>query len=170
MLTGKVMKSTLYICLLLAMASCRNYSFTGASIAADAKTVSVGTFPNRAPIVNPYLSQQFAESLRDKFVSETNLAVVQQQGDLQFEGAIVNYQTQPAAIQGNDNAALNRLTITVNVKFTNSSEPKNDFEQKFSRYVEYDSKLSLASVEQDLVTEVNRQLVDDIFNKAVINW
>ena len=80
------------------------------------------------------------------------------------------YRTQPSAIQGNDNAALNRLTITVNVKFTNLKEPKNDFDQNFSRYVEFDGKLSLASVEQDLVNEINKQLVDDIFNKAVINW
>jgi hypothetical protein len=156
--------------LLLLLAGCRNYSFTGASVAPEVKTVSVAFFPNRASLVNPSLSQQFTEKLRDKFVGETNLTLVQQGGDLSFEGAIVDYRTQPAAIQGNDQAALNRLTITVNVKFANAKEPKNDFDQNFSRYVEYNAQLSLASVEQSLVDEINKQLVDDVFNKAVINW
>jgi len=152
------------------MACCKNYSFTGASIPPESHTATILFFPNRASIVNPSLSQQFTEKLRDKFVSETSLALVPQGGDLVFEGAIVDYITQPAAIQGNDNAALNRLTITVNVKFTNRVDAKNDFDQNFSRYVEYDAKINLASKEQELVDEINSQLVDDIFNKAVINW
>jgi hypothetical protein len=163
-------KAALLTLFMLTCMSCKHYSFTGASISADVKTASISFFPNRAAIVNPSLSQQFTEKLRDKFISETNLTLVQQQGDLHFEGAIVEYRTQPSAIQGNDNAALNRLTITVNVKFSNLKEPKNDFDQNFSRYVEFDSQVSLASVEQDLVDEINKQLVDDIFNKAVINW
>lgn len=159
----------LYLCCLLPV-SCKNYSFTGASIAPEIKTVSIRFFPNRAAIVQPSLSQAFTEKLRDKFVSETNLALTDKAGDLNFEGSITDYNTQPIAIQGNDNAALNRLTISVNVKFTNTKDPKNDFESNFSRYADYDSKVNLASVEQDLIIQINQQLVDDIFNKAVINW
>ncbi len=150
--------------------SCKNYSFTGASISPEIKTVSIQFFPNRASIVQPSLSQTFTEKLRDKFVSETSLTLTQETGDLNFDGAITDYNVQPTAIQGNDNAALNRLTITVNVKFTNAKEPKNDFDQNFSRYADFASTVNLSSVEQDLITQINQQLVDDIFNKAVINW
>lgn len=159
-------------CLLIAVfiAGCKVYSFTGASISPEIKTVSIQFFPNRAPIVQPSLSQAFTEKLKDKFVSETSLTLVKGSGDLNFEGAIIDYNTQPTAIQGNDNAALNRLTITVTVKFTNTKDSKQDFETNFSRYADYNSKLSLTTVEQDLITQVNAQLVDDIFNKSVVNW
>lgn len=158
----------LFACLIFS--SCKNYSFTGASIAPEIKTVSIAFFPNRAAIVQPSLSQSFTEKLRDKFVSQTNLNLVQAEGDLRFEGSIQDYQAMPAAIQGNDNAALNRLTISVNVKFTNTKDSKHDFDRNFSRYADYDSKLSLTSVEQELISQINSQLVDDIFNQAIINW
>src|SRR6187551_2164284 len=103
---------------------CHVYSFTGASISPDVKTVSIQLFPNRAPIVQPSLSNAFTEKLKDKFVSETNLSLVKDNGDLNFEGAITDYNTQPTAITGNDNASLNRLTITVSVKFTNTKDSK----------------------------------------------
>ena len=152
------------------ISGCHVYSFTGASISPDIKTVSIQLFPNRASIVQPSLSQAFTEKLKDKFVSETSLALVKENGDLNFEGAIVDYNTQPTAITGNDNAALNRLTITVSVKFTNTKDSKQDFETNFSRYADYDSRKSLSSVEQELIAQINSQLVDDIFNKAVVNW
>jgi hypothetical protein len=149
---------------------CHVYSFTGASISPDVKTVSIQFFTNKASIVQPSLSQVFTEKLKDKFVSETSLALTKDIGDLNFEGAIIDYNTQPTAITGNDNAALNRLTITVSVKFTNTKDPKQDFETNFSRYADYDSRKSLSTVETELIAQINSQLVDDIFNKAVVNW
>lgn len=149
---------------------CHVYSFTGASISPDIKTVSIQLFPNRAPIVQPSLSNAFTEKLKDKFVSETNLSLVKDNGDLNFEGAITDYSTQPTAITGNDNASLNRLTITVSVKFTNTKDSKQDFETNFSSYADYASNQSLSSVEKELITQINLKLVDDIFNKAVVNW
>jgi hypothetical protein len=150
--------------------SCHVYSFTGASISPDIKTVSIQLFPNRASIVQPSLSNAFTEKLKDKFVSETNLSLVKDNGDLNFEGAITDYNTQPTAITGNDNASLNRLTITVSVKFTNTKDSKQDFETNFSSYADYASNQSLSSVEKDLITQINSKLVDEIFNKAVVNW
>ena len=154
----------------IAFIGCHVYSFTGASISPDIKTVSIQLFPNRAPIVQPSLSNAFTEKLKDKFVSETSLSLVKDNGDLNFEGAITDYNTQPTAITGNDNASLNRLTITVSVKFTNTKDSKQDFETNFSRYADYASNQSLSAVEQTLITQINSQLVDDIFNKAVVNW
>jgi hypothetical protein len=95
---------------------------------------------------------------------------VKNNGDLNFEGAIIDYSTQPTAITANDNASLNRLTITVSVKFTNTKDSKQDFETNFSSYADYASNQSLSAVEQTLITQINSKLVDDIFNKAVVNW
>ncbi len=149
---------------------CGTYSFTGASIAPDVKTVSVAYFQNRASIVEPTLSQKFTEKLKDKFVSQTSLRLLASNADLNFEGQITDYRTQPVAIQGDQTAAQNRLTITVNVKFSNVKDNKQDFETTFSRFADYNSAKSLNEVEQSLIEEINRQLVDDVFNKAVSNW
>jgi len=156
--------------LLATLQGCGVYSFTGASISPEVKTVSIKYFPNRSSLIQPVLSQAFTEKLKEKFVSQTNLRLVNENGDLMFDGYISDYRTQPVAIQGTETAALNRLTITVNVKFTNQKDEKQNYETNFSRYADYDSKKSLAEVEQTLMEEINKQLVDDIFNKAVSNW
>lgn len=151
--------------------SCKvNYSFTGASIPEDVKTVSVKTFQSYAPLANANLSQTFTEALKDKFLSQTNLDIVTKEGDLQFEGSITGYAVTSVAIQGNETAALNRLTITVKVKFINTKDKELDFETNFSRYSDYESSQNLASIEDDLIKDINDQLTQDIFNKAVSNW
>jgi hypothetical protein len=163
--------SVIYLFLLsVIFTGCKVYSFTGASISPDVKTISIAYFPNQASLVQPSLSQVFTEKLRDKFISQTSLNQVTLNGDLQFEGAITDYTAMPTAIQGNEQAALNRLTITVNVKFVNTKDEKQSFQTSFSRFTDYDSRKNLASVEQELINEICNQLVDDIFNKAVINW
>lgn len=154
----------------ISFSGCGVYSFTGASISPDIKTVSIGYFQNRAAIVQPSLSNVFTEKIKDKFVSQTNLTLTNTKGDLQFEGEITDYFTQPTAIQGNEQAALNRLTINVKVKFVNTKDEKQSFESSFSRFTDYDSRTNLATVESELINEICNQLVDDIFNKAVINW
>jgi len=162
----------IYAGLFLVVSGCSiSYSFTGASIPPGSKTVSVSSFPNMALLVNPTLSMTFEEALKDKFVSQTSLQLVGSDGDLQFEGSIVEYFTQPMSVQANsDVAAQNRLTIGIKVKFTNLKDPKTNFDTKFSRYADYDSEKNLQDVENDLVTVIVDELVDDIFNKAVVNW
>ena len=152
--------------------SCGNvsYTFTGASFDEDVKTISVAYFPNYAPLANPTLSQSFTEALKDIFINQTNLDLIQKNGDLQFEGSITGYRTSPIAITGNETAALNRLTITVKVKFTNTKDSERDFETTFSRFADYESSQSLAQVEDQLIEEINGQLTQDIFNKAASNW
>jgi hypothetical protein len=147
-----------------------NYSFTGASIPPEVKTINISYFPNNASLVEPTLSQKFTDALRDKFTSETNLVLVNQGGDLLMEGSITGYRTQPVAIQGDDQAALNRLTITVEVTYTNTFDDKMSFDSQFSRYSDYSSSQQLSSVQEELVDEIVTMLVEDIFNKAVINW
>ncbi len=91
-------------------------------------------------------------------------------GDLALEGEITGYTTEPVAISGSQQAAQIRLKITVNVRFTNKYDPKADFESKFTRYYDYSSNLNLFSVEAELIETITKDLVDDIFNKAVVNW
>ena len=155
---------------LIVSASC-NYSFTGASISPDVKTISISYFRNSAPLVYPTLSQSFTDAVKDKFLGQTNLVQKDRNGDLQLEGEITDYNTQPIAIQGGvDKAALNRLTVTVKMKFSNRLNEKQNYEQTFSRYQDYSSSKNLKDVQDGLVKLIINDLVDDIFNKSVVNW
>jgi hypothetical protein len=154
---------------MLTMSGC--YSCKGVvDIPPEAKTVSVQYFQNNAPLAPPTLSPVFTEALRDHIGSQARLTQVTKGGDLQFEGQITGYNTAPVAIQSNDQAALNRLTITVSVKYTNRFNEEKGFETSFSRFADYPSTQTLSAVEADLIREINRQLVDDIFNRAFNNW
>ena len=157
---------------MLFLGSCKvNYSFTGASVSPDVKTVAIPYFPNNAPLVVTTLSRSFTEALRDYFTSQTNLMLVDHNGDLTIEGTITGYDVKPTAIQGNETAALNRLTITVTVKFTNRKNPKQDFESvAFSRYSDYPSSQNLSAVQDGLIKEITDELVQDIFNRTMVNW
>ena len=150
--------------------ACGIYSFTGASIPPEARTISVAFFPNDAPLVQPTLSQRFTQDLQDKFVRQTTLGLVESGGDLHFEGSIIGYDTQPTAIAGDDRAALNRLTITVRVRFVNEFDPKSEFERNFSRFYDYPANISLSQIEDEAIQAINEALVEDIFNQAVVNW
>ena len=148
---------------------CGIYSFSGASIPAEAKTVSVDYFPNHAQLVNPMLSNNLTNALRDAMTNQTTLDMVESGGDLAFEGEITDYRTNPVAITG-QTAAMNRLTITVKVRFSNRIDDSKDFEQSFSRYEDYPSNQDLNSVQESLTATIIDQLVEDIFNKALVNW
>ena len=165
------LNTSLIIGVILFTSSCRvNYSFTGASISPKVKTVTIQYFPNQASLVVPTLSRSLTDALRDYFTSQTNLVLVDKGGDLNIEGAITGYIVQPIAIQGNETAAMNRLTITISVKFMNKTDEKQNFETTFSRYDDYQSTLNLSSVQDILIKDINDKLVQDVFNKAVVNW
>lgn len=168
----RILKIISSVLLIAFLAGCRfvSYKFVGGSLDPNIKTISIQYFPNNAPIVQPTLSQSFTESLRDKFSSQTKLTSVNRGGDINIEGYITGYSTQPIAITGNETAAMNRLTITVSVKYTNKIDDKQDFEQNFSRYADYLSTIAIATIEESLIKQINEQLVEDIFNKAVVNW
>ena len=152
------------------LTSCGIYSFTGASIPAEAKTVSIQHFPNNANLVNPLLSDIITNTLRDYFMNQTTLDEVPDNGDLAIEGEIVDYKTAPTAITSDQIAALNRLTITVNVRFYNRFDDTKNFEQKFSQYEDYPSNEDLNAIQDDLMNTICDKLCEDIFNKAVVNW
>jgi len=146
------------------------YSFTGASIPPGAKTISVKTFPNYAPTVNPQLSQKLSDDLRNMFSSQTSLNIANSDGDLQIEGEITGYATRASSLSSNDEVAMNRLTITIQVRFVNTLNEEANFDQSFSRYKDYNAGRDFSSVESALVEEIVQELCEDVFNKAVVNW
>lgn len=164
-------KYFILICGILITQSCGTYSFSGASIPAEMKTVSVQFFENNSALVVPYLSQQFTEALKERIRNQSRLSIVRSEGDANFEGRISDYTIRPVAIQGNDRAGLNRLTVTVSVKYTNNLNPELNFEQSFQAFQEFSlNQGPIQTQEQKLLTLINRQLTEDIFNKAFANW
>lgn len=161
---------TLALIAMMAVQACGVYSFTGASISPDTKTISIERFPNNALTVVPTLSQQFTDALKDKFANETNLILMNKGGDLQIDGAIIGYRTSPVAIQGNETAALNRLTITIEVNFVNTIDDSKSYKSTFSRFEDYPSTQNLNDVQETLIEQINEMLVQDVFDKAVVNW
>ena len=158
------------VCFLLFYSCKIKYSFTGADIPEEAKSVSVALFVNNAGLANPNLPMRLTESLKDQILSQSKLYIVQNNGDLQFSGTITGYDIKPVAVQANDNAGLNRLTITVNVIYSNKFDDKKNFTQSFSRFSDYSSTQDLSSVEDNLITDINKMLVQDIFDRAFGNW
>ena len=147
-----------------------SYSFSGASISPLVKTISINYFQNRAPLVQPGLSQYITDALIDKCKAQTNLGFINGFGDVNFEGEISDYNTRPLTVAADARAATNRFTITVKAKFTNVVEPELSFEKTFSRYEDYDSNLDLSQVEKGLSDKIVEMIVEDIFNQAFVNW
>ncbi|MGB1306287.1 MAG: LptE family protein [Flavobacteriales bacterium] len=162
-----------YICLialLFGISSCGIYSFSGASISNEVKSVSINPFENVASLAPPVLSNTLTEALKDKFSSETNLIPLNSDGDLIFSGRITNYSINPIAIQADETASKNRLSITVKVKFVNIIDEESNYDKTFSRYADYESSQDFTSIEESLNEEIVSQLIDDIFNEAFTNW
>jgi hypothetical protein len=156
---------------LLIISGCKiNYTFTGASVSPEVKTYSVDFFPNNAPLFQPTLSQTFTEGLRDKIMSQSRLNLVNSGGDLHFEGEITGYSSSPISVQSAEMASVNRLSISVKVKYTNNKDPKQNFDQVFTQYEDYPSSSSLSDVETDLISKIVAKLTEDIFNKALASW
>jgi len=145
-------------------------SLSEASIPPEAKTVSVAFFVNNTPLGAPSLSQRFTEKMRDVVSQQTPLALIRQNGDLQFEGSVSDYNISPVAVQSTDQSTSNRLTISVQVKYSNKFEAAKSFEQTFTRFADFSSSDNISAREADLVTEIYRQLTEDIFNRAFNNW
>lgn len=173
-LLNKWTKGSLILMTILMLNSCGmklTVSTTGGTVDPRAKTAYIGTFANNATQVNPSLSQDFTNALKDRIQGQTPLSVVNSQNaDYVLTGEIISYTITPVAIQGNDVAAMNRLTITVRVKFVNKYDESQNFEQTFSRYTDYLSSQVFTAIEGSLVSTINEALTEEIFNKAFVNW
>jgi len=177
MMTGKrTISSALAAAFALAVTmfivqSCGIYSFTGTSIQPDVKTVTINYFEYQALKVNPSLSNDLTTALQDKFLKLTKLEQVEMDGDIEITGAVTGYDVKATAITANEQAAQNRLTVTVKISFTNRKYPEDDFPDKsFSAYADFDAMQPLDAVEASLCEDIIEQLCDDMFNATVANW
>ncbi len=163
-----------HIIILLAISifsGCGIYKFNTTSISPDVKSISVYTIENRAMKVNPALSNLLTEALQDKYRKLTKLTPKAEGGDLEVQGVIVSYDITPTAITSADIASQNRLTITVQITFTNNKEPDESWEKKsFAAFQDYDSNKTIEQVEAQLCEQIVETLVEDIFNATVANW
>lgn len=151
--------------------SCGIYSFTGTSIQPDVKTVTINYFEYKALKVNPSLSNQITEALKDKFLKLTKLEQVDMDGDLEIIGEVTGYDVKATAITANEQASQNRLTVNVKIAFINRKYPEDNFENKsFSAYADFDAMQTLDAVESSLCEEIVEKLCEDIFNASVANW
>ena len=162
----------IYLLMLLMplLAACGIYKFNDTSIAPDVHTISVYNIENQAMKVNPTLSNTLTVALQDQYRKLTKLEMVEDGGDLEVSGAITSYDVTPTAVTSQEVAAHNRLTITVKITFKNRKYPKEDFDKSFVAFQDYDSTMSLDSVEAQLVDDIVEILVEDIFNATVANW
>lgn len=164
----KVLSSLL--CCTILTACTMSYSFTGASIPIEAKTFSVDQIQNVATMVVPILSSTLTDALKDRFSRQTRLSQVREDGDMAFSGEITNYVSSPIAVTGDEYAAMNRLTVTVKIRFSNKFKPSDDFDKTFSAYEDYNSNRLMQEVEPTLIPQIVEKLVEDIFNASVSNW
>ena len=158
------------VCLMLTSCGVVKYSFSGTSIQPDVQTITINYFEYKALTVNPQLSNQMTEAMKDKFRKLTKLEQVDMDGDLEIYGEITGYSVSATAVTADEMAAQNRLTVTVKVQFSNRKYPEDDFENSFSAYADFDSSQLLASVQDSLCEEIVDKLVEDIFNASVAQW
>ncbi|MGB1041529.1 MAG: LptE family protein [Flavobacteriales bacterium] len=163
--------SFILICSLMTLASCKiNYNVTGPPIPDNIKTFSIDQFTNQATLGPSTIGFTFTESLRELFQSQTKLELVSSDGDLSYEGTIVNYTIQPIAIQGDQTASQNRLTISIKVNFINKHDDKKNFDKTFSRFADYPSSSDVGQLQDELITEIFDQLTQDIYDKTLGDW
>ena len=165
----------LHYVILLAVAmvvsSCSvSYSFSGTSIQPDVNTITINYIEYRALRVNPSLSNELTEAIRNQFRRMTRLEQVEHDGDMEISGEITGYDISAAAVTADEVAARNKLTVTVKITFTDKKHPEEDFEKSFSAFSEYDSTNTLDAVESSLCQEIIEKLVEDIFNASVAQW
>ena len=149
---------------------CGVYSFTGASVSPDIKTVTVSYFANTSSNGSTALNQGLTDILKDKFVSETNLVLQDRGGDIEFRGTVTRYTIKAGAPTATQTTAINRLTVNVKVEYLNRLNDAENWSKEFSQFEDYENTESLTDVEDDLIISVNEQLAELIFNEAFVNW
>lgn len=166
----KIHIGLMFFCLWLVNACKVSYTLSGASIPEQANTVAVDFFENNAPLANPNFQRIITEGIREKFIRQTRLKMVNDNADLTFSGIVNRYSIEPLAIGANEVAAKTRLTIGVEVTYVNRFNEEENFTQSFSRFADFDASQVLSTVEDALMTEISEQLVQDVFNRAFLNW
>lgn len=158
--------------LILQLAGCSvSYKFNGANINYQTThTISIADFPNNAPLVNPTLANALSETVRDQFARQTRLQILRKGGDLEIEGAIVGYDLSQGAISVDSYASESKLTIRVQVHFTNNVNPEDSFDKVYSAYQTFDASLMLSDVQEELCNTIVTEIAESIYNDTVAKW
>ena len=164
------MKKFLYIPLLFIISSCGFYTFSGASISAEIKNIKIGYFINEAENFKVNLDRDITQKLTDFIIEQTDLSVNNNNYEIEINGKIISYDISPISISSNDFANQNRLSISVNIDFKNYINEKENYNQKFTRYVDYKSDRNLEEIESELTDQILEEICIDIFNKTFVNW
>ena len=158
--------------LILFTTSCGvKYSLTGASISPETKTFQVNYFQNNAPLIEPGIERDFTNKLIDLLINQTSLELVKINGDLTYEGEIVEYRISPTTATANNTAAQNRLTVGVNIRFYDKNDSEADFEKRFSFYYDYPGNIQLIGGQRDTaLDEIFERITQDVFNASLAKW
>ena len=166
----KILHYSLFIIHCSLLTSCGIYSFSGTTLSPDLKTVSIINFTMNAAGGPANLPTQFNEKMKEYYQRNTNLKLLPTNGDLQLEGSISGYEVTPVAPTSQDQAAVTRLTITVQVKFSNIKDETKNFDQNFSFFKDFPQGQTLSQNEKRLIDAIFDQIVQDIFNKSAGDW
>jgi len=168
------MQKKLFIVLLfgLIINSCSiSYQFNGASVDYNVvKTISIQDFPNHAQLVVPTLSATFSDALRNKYIRQTRLRIVDNNADLELEGEITGYDVKGLAVREDAFASMTELSITVKVRYTNNKKPSDDLQQSFTSSQPFSNTSTLDQVQDELITKIVDDLIDKIYNATLGNW
>ena len=160
------------VAIVVTLSSCMiSYRFNGASIDySKTQSISIADFPNNAAMVNPNLSNNLSEGIRDIYSRQTRLQILRRGGDMELEGEIVDYALTPMAISADNLSAETKLTITIKVRFTNNKAPEESFEKTYSAYQTFDSSRLLTDVQDELCATMITELAENIYNDTVAKW
>ena len=171
-LKSKYLKSLLIVAAATIISACSvSYKFNGASIDyTKIKSITIEDFPIRSAYVYGPMGPLFNNELKDQFMGHTRLSMVRRNGDLKLEGEITRYEQRNKSVSSEGYSAQVELSMTVNVRFTNNKKHSDDFERSFTATSAYESTQSLNSVQEELVTQMVKEITDQIFNATVANW
>ena len=150
--------------------SCGFYTFSGASISPEIKNIKISYFINEAENFKANLDRDITQKLTDFIIEQTDLSVNKDNYEIEINGKITSYDITPISISSNDFANQNRLSISVNIDFKNYINEKENYNQKFTRYVDYKSDQNLEEIESELNDQIIEEICIDIFNKTFVNW
>lgn len=163
-------KHTILLLFAISSNSCSVYNFTGTG-KIDAKTFQVNYFQNNAPIIEPGIERTFTQDLQNLILNQTNLNLTNSGGDLLYEGEITDFRISPTTATADQKAAQNRLSITVNVRFTNKNKEADNFEKKFSFFYDYSGSIQLIGATKiEALTAIFERITQDVFNTSLAKW
>ena len=168
-------RNSIFLLSILFIVGCKFYSFTGASIPAGTKTFQVNFFENLAgnrpgSIVEPGLDQEFTIALQDLLLNQTNLSIVNKEGDLVYEGEIVEFSVTPMSATSEIKAAQNRLTMAINLRYYNIKNEEDDFEKRFSHFYDFAADLQVYDIRDNALDEIFERITQNIFNETLAKW